>query len=87
MTKVIRGSNLIRQARYLDLVDGFVNIIDPYGWNIIVKEEEDEDFEVHLEMLFKIKNQEEPFEGNLTVPFVIYKTMYEIVGEDGRHVN
>lgn len=87
MTKVIRGENLIRNSRYLDFVDGFVDLIDPRGWNIIEFESLHNDSEIRLQMLFKLKEQEDPFEGQLTVPFVIYKTMYEVIGEDGKHVN
>jgi len=88
MTKVIRGSSLIRNKRYLDLADGFIDIIDPNGWNIINEEVvSPDDPEMHLQMLFKIKDQEEPFEGQLKVPFVIYKSLYEVVHDGDDYVH
>lgn len=88
MVKVIRGQDLIQHKRQTDMVDGFAEIIDPNGWNVVVMESLHNDRpEIRLAMLFKLMNQEEPFEGILTLPLSIFSSIYKMVSDDGQFVH
>lgn len=87
----IIGADLIRYQSHLEFVDGFAELIDPQGFNVIVDETTHEEFVgvtlTTLLILFKLKNQEEPFEGSLTLPYIIYKQIaYKVkIGDTNVH--
>ncbi len=71
---ILYGRDLIHYQQYIDFADGFANLLDPQGINVVTMEVDHADGdEMRLEMLFKLINREEPHEGNLTIPYVIYK--------------
>lgn len=85
----ILGADLIRHQDNIDFADGFADLLHPQGFNIVVMEVPHNDMfiDMRLIMLFKIVNQEEPLEGNLTIPYVIYKQIMQRINVGDKNVH
>ena len=66
---VITGKDLIKHKGRLDLAPGFLDQIDPEGFNLITMEFLHSEIydDMRLVMMFKLINREEGFDGTLTI--------------------
>lgn len=78
-TDVIYGADLIKYQRQADFQEGFADKLDPAGINIIVMTIFHRENEMRMEMLFKLRGREEPFEGSVTLPYSIAKMIIQRV--------